>query len=89
MKLYVGNLSKETTEAELTELAGTFGMLKSSNIVLERSGESKGFGFLEFGTADEGNAAIQGLNGREIAGRALKVSAARNQAPVDPLGGRF
>lgn len=89
MKLYVGNLSREITEAELNALAVKFGTLRSSNIARERSGESKGFAFLEFGSTDEASAAMAGLNGREVGGRTLKVSQARNQTPVDPLGGRF
>lgn len=89
MKIYVGNLSKEITDAEFSALASKFGTLTQANVARERSGESKGFGFLQFGTAEEGRAAIQGLNGTEVSGRAIKVSEARNQAPVDPLGGKF
>jgi cold-inducible RNA-binding protein len=89
VKLYVGNLSRETTEEELAALAGKFGTLTQSNVARERSGESKGFAFLHYTTIDEAKAAIDGLNGKEIGGRALKVTEARNQAPIDPLGGRF
>ncbi|HEU4522848.1 MAG TPA: RNA-binding protein [Thermoanaerobaculia bacterium] len=89
MKLYVGNLSKEVTEAELSALAQEFGQLTSSKVARERSGESKGFGFLEYGTPEAGTAAIAALDGKEIGGMALKVAQAKNQTPVDPLGGRF
>lgn len=89
MKLYVGNLSKEVTEEELNAIAVKFGTLTSSNVARERNGDSKGFAFLQFGSIDEGKAAIAGLNGREIGGRAIKVAEARNQVPADPLGGRF
>lgn len=89
MKLYVGNLAKEVTEEQLNAVAVKFGTLTASNVARERSGESKGFAFLQFGTSEEANAAIEGLNGHEIGGRALKVSEARNQVPADPLGGRY
>ncbi|HEX6177830.1 MAG TPA: hypothetical protein VF057_05690 [Thermoanaerobaculia bacterium] len=89
MKLHVGNLPKETTDAELLSLAAKFGAPTSSSIVRERDGQSKGFAFLEFASSDEAQAALSGMNGQEVAGRALKVSLARKQAPVDPLGGRF
>ena len=89
MKLHVGNLSKETTDAELLSIAAKFGAPTSSTIVRERDGGSKGFAFLEFASSDEAEAALSGMNGQEVAGRSLKVSVARKQAAADPLGGRF
>jgi RNA recognition motif-containing protein len=90
MKLYVGNLSKEITDAQLTDLAVKFGALKSSTVARERtSGDSKGFGFVEFNNKEEAQAAIVGLNGTEFGGRTLKVSEARSQAAKDPLGGKY
>jgi cold-inducible RNA-binding protein len=78
MKLYVGNLSKQVTEAQLNDLAIPFGKLISANVATERKGgESKGFGFLEYGNDDEARAAITGLNGREVNGQALKVNEAK------------
>ena len=78
MKLYVGNLSKQATDAQLAELAAPYGKIISSNVATERmSGASKGFGFVEFSTAAEGQAAITGLNGREVNGQALKVNESR------------
>ena len=78
MKVYVGNLSKQVTDVQLNELASPYGKLVSANVATERgSGESKGFGFLEFGTDDEGKAAITGLDGRDVNGQALKVNEAR------------
>jgi RNA recognition motif-containing protein len=75
MKLYVGNLSKKVTDAELNALATPYGKIVSANVATERSsGESKGFGFVEFTTADEARAAITGLNGREVNGQAIKVN---------------
>ena len=78
MKLYVGNLSKQVTDAQLNELATPYGTLLSANVATEKDGgASKGFGFLEFGSDDEAKAAITGLDGREIDGQALKVNEAR------------
>ena len=78
MKLYVGNLSKQITDAQLNDLAVPFGTLVSATVATERSsGESKGFGFVEYSNAAEGNAAIAGLDGREVNGQALKVNEAR------------
>lgn len=74
MKVYVGNLSKQVTDAQLNELAAPYGTLVSANVATERSsGDSKGFGFLEFSNDDEGRAAISGLDGRDVNGQALKV----------------
>ena len=78
MKLYVGNLSKQVTDAQLNELAVPYGKLVSANVATERSsGESKGFGFVEYSTADEAKAAITGLDGRDVHGQALKVNEAK------------
>ncbi|HEV7241687.1 MAG TPA: RNA-binding protein [Thermoanaerobaculia bacterium] len=78
MKLYVGNLAKQVTDAQLNDLAVPFGTLVSANVATERSsGESKGFGFVEYTNADEGRAAIAGLDGKDVHGQALKVNEAR------------
>jgi RNA recognition motif-containing protein len=78
MKLYVGNLSKQITDAQLNDLAVPFGALISANVATERSsGQSKGFGFVEYGNADHALAAITGLDGREVNGQALKVNEAK------------
>ena len=85
MKLHVGNLSKQVTSSQLNELAGPFGKVVTAEVATDRSsGESKGFGFIEFSSADEGNAAITGLNGREFAGQSLKVSQARPRNSAAP-----
>jgi cold-inducible RNA-binding protein len=84
MKLYVGNLSKQITDAQLNELALPYGSLLSANVATERSsGDSKGFGFVEFSNDDEARAAITGLDGRDVNGQILKVSEAkpRKDAP--------
>jgi cold-inducible RNA-binding protein len=78
MKVYVGNLSRKVTDAELNALAVPFGKVVSANVATERSnGESRGFGFLEFGSDDEAKAAIAGLDGRDVNGQALKVNEAK------------
>ena len=84
MKLYVGNLSKQVTDAQLNDLAVPYGTLVSANVATERGGESKGFGFVEFTNADEARAAITGLDGRDVNGQALKVNEAkpRKDAPA-------
>ncbi|HEX6160599.1 MAG TPA: RNA-binding protein [Thermoanaerobaculia bacterium] len=85
MKLYVGNLSKQVTDAQLNDLAVPYGTLVSANVATERSsGESKGFGFIEFTNADEGRAAITGLDGRDVHGQALKVNEAKPRKENGP-----
>ena len=80
MKLYVGNLSKQVTDAQLNELATPYGKPVSANVAMEKgSGESKGFGFIEFGSDDEAKAAITGLDGRDVNGQAIKVNEAKQR----------
>lgn len=80
MKLYVGNLSYGSTEDDLRDLFGQFGEVASVAVIKDReTGRSKGFGFVEFGTDEEGKAAISALDGKEVDGRALKVNEARPQ----------
>jgi cold-inducible RNA-binding protein len=87
MKLHVGNLAKQVTDAQLNDLATPYGKTISANVATERSsGESKGFGFIEFSNADEARAAITGLDGRDVHGQALKVSEAK---PRNPGTNRF
>lgn len=78
MKLYVGNLSKQISDAQLNELAAPFGKLISATVATERgSGDSKGFGFIEFSNEDEAKAAIAALDGKDVNGQALKVNEAK------------
>jgi len=82
MKLYVGNLSYDMTDAELTELFSPFGTVESARVVTDRfTGQSKGFGFVEMSNRSEGEKAIRELNGKESHKRALTVNEARPQAP--------
>ncbi len=78
MNLYVGNLSYRLTEDELKEAFEEFGQVSSCTIIKDRvTGESKGFGFLEMPEKSEAEAAISGLNGRDLKGRKLNVNEAR------------
>ncbi|MEZ5426715.1 MAG: RNA-binding protein [Pyrinomonadaceae bacterium] len=78
MKLYVGNISFETSERDLEELFGESGTVESANIITDRdSGRSRGFGFVEMSSKEEGNNAIEQLNGQEVNGRSLVVNEAR------------
>ena len=85
MKLHVGNLSKQITDSQLNDLAVPYGKVVSANVATDRSnGASKGFGFVEFSSAEEGRAAITGLDGRDVNGQALKVSEAKPRNPATP-----
>ena len=78
MKIYVGNMSYETTEEDLKLACEEFGKVESATIVKDKfSGEPKGFGFVEMSSKAEGQAAIDGLNGKELKGREIKVKEAR------------
>lgn len=77
-KLYVGNLTFQTTSAELQELFATAGTVESANVIEDRdTGRSRGFGFVEMSTKEEADAAIEQLNGKDVGGRALKVNEAK------------
>jgi RNA recognition motif-containing protein len=79
-KLYIGNLSRETSEQDLEAAAAEFGQVRSVAIIKDRySGESRGFGFVEMDNDNEADAAIDGLNGKELQGRSLRVNEARPQ----------
>ena len=84
-KLYVGNLAFQTTSEELQSLFAQAGTVESASIVEDRmTGRSRGFAFVEMSTAEEANAAIEQLNGKEVGGRALKVNEAK---PRENRGG--
>lgn len=85
MKLYVGNLSFRTTDTELQELFSQAGTVDSCRIITDRdTGRSRGFAFVEMSSKAEGEAAIAGLSGKEIEGRALTVNEAK---PMENRGG--
>jgi RNA recognition motif-containing protein len=87
-KLYVGNLSFNTSNEDLQELFGQSGTVESVTVVEDReTGRSRGFGFVEMSSKEEGAAAIQLLNGKEIDGRALNVNEARPREDRNSGGG--
>ncbi len=88
MKIYVGNMSYEVQEDDLREAFGAFGQVESVTIITDKfSGRSKGFGFVEMSTREAGQAAIEGLNGKDLKGRALNVNEARPQEKREDRGG--
>lgn len=77
-KLYVGNLSYSVRDEDLQQQFSSFGHVQSAKVMMERdSGRSKGFGFVEMSNSDEAEAAIQGMNGKNMGGRDLTVNIAR------------
>ena len=87
-KLYVGNLSFNTTQGDLEGLFGNYGTVQSAQIIMDRdSGRSKGFGFVEMGSSEEAQAAIDALNGQEHDGRTLTVNVARPREERPRSGG--
>jgi len=88
MNIYVGNLSYEATEEELRQEFTIFGEVSSVNIIKDKySGRSKGFGFIEMASVSEGQAAIDGLNGKTLNERTLVVNAARPRSDNRRGGG--
>ena len=89
MNIYVGNLSYEVTEDDLREAFEGFGQVSSVALIKDKfSGKSKGFGFVEMTAKAEGQSAIDGLNGKELKGRALNVNEARPRTEKPRGGGR-
>ena len=88
MNLYVGNLSFQATEAELREAFSAYGAVTKVAIIMDReTGRSKGFAFVEMASKAEGEAAIAGLNGKELGGRKLNVNEARPREDRPRSGG--
>ena len=85
MKLYVGNLSFQTSSYDLEEMFGTVGTVESATVVEDReTGRSRGFGFVEMSSKEEGQNAIAEFNGKEVNGRNLNVNEAK---PREDRGG--
>jgi len=85
MKLYVGNLSYNVTDSDLSQLFAQHGTVQSAVVIMDKmTGRSKGFGFVEMADAAQAQAAMAALNGSEYDGRALTV----NEARPKPEGGR-
>lgn len=86
MKLYVGNLSFNTNEADLESLFAAYGQVESAKVITDRdTGRSRGFAFVEMASRSEGEQAIAEMNGKEVDGRQLKVNEAKPRS--DSRGG--
>ncbi|HEY6503280.1 MAG TPA: RNA-binding protein [Chitinophagaceae bacterium] len=82
MNMYVSNLSFHTNNETLKALFTPFGNVTSAKVITDRdSGQSRGFGFVEMDIVAEGQAAMKGLNNKEIEGRAMSVTVAKEKAP--------
>ena len=89
-KLYVGNLSYNTTEDQLREAFAAVGEVESVALITDKhSGQSKGFAFVEMAKGDEAKTAIEQLDGKEMDGRTIKVSEARPREDRGPGRGGF
>jgi RNA recognition motif-containing protein len=87
MNLYIGNLSRRATDADLQQAFAAFGQVKSATIIKDKfSGESRGFGFVEMPAKAEAEAAMAGLTGKELLGQSLIVNEAHARAD-DRRGG--
>jgi len=90
MKIYVGNLSFSSTEAEVRDAFAAFGNVDSVSLINDRdTGRPKGFGFVEMKNDEEAKAAIAGLNGKQLGDRSLKVNEARPKEDRPARGGGF
>ena len=90
-KLFVGNLSFNTTENDLNDAFAAHGTVTETNLMMDReTGRPRGFGFVTMSSADEANKAIEALNGKDMDGRALTVNIAkpREERPAGGGGGR-
>jgi RNA recognition motif-containing protein len=82
MNMYVSNLSFQTSEEDLRSLFTAYGNVSSAKVISDReTGRSRGFGFVEMDSDAEAQAAMKALNGKDIEGRALSVSEAREKPP--------
>ena len=88
MKLYVGNLAFQTSSDDLQQLFAQAGTVETASVVEDReTGRSRGFGFVEMSSKEEGQAAIQQFNGQELGGRALNVNEAKPRENRNGNGG--
>jgi RNA recognition motif-containing protein len=89
MNIYVGNLLFDVTEDELKELFAPFGQVTEVRLIMDKfSGKTKGFGFIEMPSKEEAQKAIEGLNGKDIKGRAMTVNEAKPKVERGGRGGR-
>lgn len=90
MNIYIGNLSFSTTEEDLRNAFSEFGEVVSAKVITHRdSGRSRGFGFVEMSTDNEGKAAIEAMDGQEFMGRNLRVNEARPREERAPRSDRY
>jgi RNA recognition motif-containing protein len=89
-RLYVGNLPYSFRDDDMQQAFSAYGSIASAKVMMERdTGRSKGFGFVEMSSAAEAQAAIEGLHGQSVGGRALVVNEARPLEPRPPRSGGF
>jgi RNA recognition motif-containing protein len=90
MNMYVSNLSFNTSDVELNELFSKFCSVYSAKVITDReTGRSRGFGFVEMDSEEEGKAAMNGLNNKEVEGRAMSVSIAKEREERSSGGGGY
>ena len=88
MNIYVSNLSFNTSDVELNELFAKFGTVSSAKVIMDReSGRSRGFGFVEMASDEEGKEAMSALNNKEVEGRPMSVSIAKEREARSSGGG--
>lgn len=85
MNIYVGNLSYQATDDDLREAFEAFGQVSSAQVIKDKfTGRSRGFGFVEMPSSEEGQKAIEGVNNQEVAGRPVRVNEARPREDRPP-----
>lgn len=88
-KLFVGNLSFQTTENDLQDAFAAYGTVTEANLMMDRmTNRPRGFGFVTMSSPEEAQSAIAGLNGRDLGGRAITVNVARPREERPAGGGR-
>lgn len=88
MRIFVGNLSRDATEDDVRTAFSAFGAVTSVAVLKDKfTGQPRGFGFVEMDSKEQGQAAINGLNGTQLKGRTLTVNEARPRAERPPRGG--
>ena len=88
MNIFIGNLSRQVTDADLREAFEAYGAVASANVIKDKfTGESRGFGFVEMAAQAEAQAAIAALNGKDLKGRALNVAEAKPRTEGGGGGG--
>jgi RNA recognition motif-containing protein len=89
MNIFVGNLSFQVTDAEIRKAFEAYGQVTTANVIMDKfTGKSRGFGFVEMPNANEAKAAIEGLNNKDLNGRAIRVNEAQPRADRPPRGDR-